>query len=112
VALLHRRGFEAAHVSHLGLSGTADHLVWREAFRRDAVFVTVNADDFLELAEDAELHAGLIIIRDGMLTAHEQAVWLENALSWLGRHPHDLVNHVLEVRGLTIEDLEVYPLPP
>lgn len=71
-ARLHQLGHMAEHVSHVGLSGMPDHVVWRQAFERDAILVTVNAEDFISLAERYEAHAGLIILRNGELTAKEQ----------------------------------------
>lgn len=110
-ARLHQLGHMAEHVSHVGLSGMPDHVVWRQAFERDAILVTVNAEDFISLAERYEVHAGLIILRNGELTAKEQGLWLEQALAWLERNPRDLLNCVLEVWGPTEAEIDCYELP-
>lgn len=51
-------GVFAQGVVHIGLSGAPDHAVWEYALGHDLTMVTTNADDFLELADETELHSG------------------------------------------------------
>jgi predicted nuclease of predicted toxin-antitoxin system len=112
VTRLHERGHFAERISDVGLSGRLDHVVWSEAFKRDAVVITANAEHFLELAEQSELHVGLIVLRTGDLTREEQLQWIDAVLTWIARSSPDLVNHVVEVWGPTEADIHSYPLPP
>jgi predicted nuclease of predicted toxin-antitoxin system len=111
VSLLNGRGHFAERVSDIGMSGEPDHAVWQHAFDMGAIFVTANADDFLDLAEGTEVHAGVIIFRAGDLTRAEQVAWMEAVLKWMERSPREWVNHVLEVHGTEEDDLDHYPLP-
>jgi predicted nuclease of predicted toxin-antitoxin system len=63
VQLLAARGVAAVHVAHIGMPGATDPEVWRYAFEHDQIVVTINAADFLRLAESADPHPGLIVPR-------------------------------------------------
>ncbi len=106
VSRLHELGHEAERVSDIGLSGQPDHVVWREAFDRSAIFITANAEDFISLADGSTLHAGLIVFRAGDLAKDEQVQWLDRALERLAYRKDDIVNHVIEVR-IGDADLEI-----
>lgn len=92
------RGHPAEHVAHRGLSASTDADLWRYAFEADAVVITTNFGDFLELANGVDLHPGLVVFRRGGLTREEQWEWLVPVLEWLkGPNAPDLVNHVVEI---------------
>lgn len=57
-------GIFAQAVVYVGLSGETDSTVWAFAARHEMAIVTTNADDFLELADDVEVHSGLILLRE------------------------------------------------
>jgi len=106
-------GHFAERVSDVGLAGKQDYQVWKEAFRRDAIVITANVEDFLNLARVSELHAGLILLKMGDLRQHEQVACVDAALRWIDRNPQcDLVNDVLEVSGDSDDDVRCFPLPP
>jgi predicted nuclease of predicted toxin-antitoxin system len=64
-------GVYAQSVPHVGLSGRADHVVWKYALDHDFAVVTTNAQDFIELL-DVTPHPGLIVLRESGLSRHEQ----------------------------------------
>lgn len=113
-AALHRKGVPAQAVAHVGLSGADDPTVWAYAFSHDQVVVTLNAGDFLALAQGGELHPGLIVLRVAGLSAAEQWAHLEPAIDLAlaeeaaGR---SLVNRVIEVQGIGSDHLQIYDLP-
>lgn len=92
-------GVPAVHVAHCGLSGATDPVVWRYAFEHDLVVVTINAGDFIRLAEGVELHPGLIVLRAGHLSREEQWAWLEQVAMWLVEEGEDLGNKAVVVTG-------------
>lgn len=105
-------GHFAERASDIGLRGKKDHVVWSEAFRRDALVITANARDFLKLAAASELHVGLILLRAGDLFRCDQVAWVETALRWIDQHHRrELVNTVLEVFGESEADVRAYSLP-
>lgn len=58
----HDRGFEAHHVTRIGLTSEADWDLVRLVIERDFTFVTNNAADFRRLYGNQPLHTGLVII--------------------------------------------------
>lgn len=65
-------GVAAVHIVHLGKAGLTDPALWKLAFEEDRVVITINAGDFLVLAEGSDLHAGLIVLRSRGLSRDEQ----------------------------------------
>jgi predicted nuclease of predicted toxin-antitoxin system len=95
-------GIYAMHVAHAGRAGLSDPALFRYAFEQDMAVVTINAEDFLTLAADCELHPGLIVLRVGGLTADEQWQYLEPIVQILTADPDTgtgLVNEVVEILG-------------
>lgn len=109
VGLLAARGIPARHVAHAGLIGSRDDVVFAAALAADEVVVTVNAEDYLDLAAGTDLHPGIIVLREGSLTADEQWVRLQRALDVVGERD-ELVNLVVEVRSAS--EVRVLPIPP
>lgn len=109
VGLLAARGIPARHVAHAGLIGSRDDVVFAVALAADEVVVTVNAEDYLELAAGTELHPGIIVLREGSLTADEQWMRLQRALEAVSERD-ELINLAIEVRSAT--DIRVLPIPP
>lgn len=105
-------GASAMHVAHVGRSGASDAELWEFAFHNDAAVVTINAADFTVLARSAELHPGLIVLRQSGLSADAQWQLLEPAIrlalleEQAGR---SLVNRIIEIAGGGM--LEIYDMP-
>ena len=53
-------GHDVYRVRDRGLIGQPDHVIWRRAVDEDRVLVTINARDFVRLAEREDLHGGLL----------------------------------------------------
>jgi predicted nuclease of predicted toxin-antitoxin system len=104
-------GVYALSVPHAGLAGKPDAFLWRYAFEHDLTVVTTNARDFIELL-DAEVHPGLIVIREAGLTRTEQ--W--DRLEPIVRHvlttgdPNFMINRMIESWG--IGHFDVREIPP
>ena len=100
------RGYECAHVSHLGLSGTKDWELKQVVLEGDWTFLTANNVDFRGPADapgsageyaDVRLHAGLICITsDFPLNRLRQQKVFEAILDELDVR-RDLTNMVMEV---------------
>jgi predicted nuclease of predicted toxin-antitoxin system len=99
VQRLAAKGVAAVHVAHLGRSGATDPEVWEYAFEHDQIVVTINASDFLRLAERGDLHAGLVVFRVGGLSRTEQWAWLEPVVDHLLEEGGSLVNRAVVVNG-------------
>ncbi len=111
VVRLHAKGVEATHIVHLGRAGLADSELWQLAFRRDEIVVTINAADFIELAEISELHPGLIILRVAGLTADEQWQHLEPVVDHILTAHTDLMNKAVEIWSPASFDIFDLPAP-
>lgn len=111
---LNQKGVPTQAVAHIGLSGTDDPTVWAHAFSQDQVVVTLNAGDFLNLAAEVELHPGLIVLRVAGLSRSEQWAHIEPAIDYClaeEKANRNLVNRVIEIRGIGYANLELYDLP-
>ena len=91
-------GVAAQHVVHLGKSGLSDPEIWKYAFEHDQVVVTMNYGDFITLAAASEVHAGLVVLRQGGLRRDEQWQILLPVVEKL--KDVDLLNKVVEVTGV------------
>jgi predicted nuclease of predicted toxin-antitoxin system len=100
VQLLAAKGVAAVHVAHIGMPGATDPDLWRYAFEHDQIVVTINAADFLRLADSVDLHPGLIVLRtfEG-LAREEQWAWIEPVIDWLLESGEALVNRAVVVTG-------------
>lgn len=100
VQLLAAKGVAAVHVAHIGLPGASDPELWRYAFEHDQLVLTINAADFLWLAESVDLHPGLIVLRttEG-LSREEQWQWVEPVIDWLLETGEVLINRAVVVTG-------------
>jgi predicted nuclease of predicted toxin-antitoxin system len=104
------RGVPAQAVGHVGLQGASDEEVWRYAYQNDQVVVTINVGDFMRLAKSVDLHPGVIAIREAGLTRQEQWERLQQALAYIEREiGGDLINQVIEVRG--ISEFKLHRIP-
>ena len=88
-------GIDACHVRDRGMLGVSDAGVLDRAFADDRNLVTVNVDDFVELAHQREIHAGMVLIEDGSLYRDEQLAVVRGALQIIG--DQDMANRVLWV---------------
>lgn len=112
VAQCAEKGIYAVAVAHAGLSGRKDVSVWQYAFENDFVVVTANTRDFMNLL-DVELHAGLIVLKEGHLSRDEQWSRLEVALDRILKNPDPagfMVNRVVEV--VSVREIRVREIPP
>ena len=110
VERLAQRGIFAQHVAHLGMAGTSDNELWKRALEVDAFVITHNPQDFIDLATKSELHAGLVLIREGGLDPDEQWARVAAALDFLrAQDVDDLLNRVVDVRA--VDDIEVLAIP-
>jgi hypothetical protein len=60
---------------------------------------TINACDFLTLAGDSVVHAGLIVLRSQGLSREAQWAWLEPVVRHVLETGLDLTNQLVEVNG-------------
>jgi len=101
------RGYEAAHVAHIGLAGTKDWDLMPYVLEEDWTLVTKNSVDFRgargepgEGGEYAEvpIHAGLVLINSGKATGVVQCAMFDFALDKIENElGGDLVNNFIEV---------------
>ena len=94
--LAHERGFEATHVTHLGLQSQPDFALMMTILGDDWTLVTNNRADFLRLYQPIDVHAGLLIILPSVERA-EQAQLLALALDAIAASGTDMVNQLVEV---------------
>jgi predicted nuclease of predicted toxin-antitoxin system len=103
-------GHDVYHVRDRGLTGQPDHAIWRRAIDESRVLVTINARDFVRLAEQEELHGGLITFPSGS-TPTEQLSLIRLAIARfeLDREQgRDSMNRWLDIRAdgeLRVTDL-------
>jgi predicted nuclease of predicted toxin-antitoxin system len=103
-------GIPSQAVGHVGLQGKSDPMVWEYAYRNDQIVVTINVGDFIHLAGSAELHPGVIVLREAGLNRLEQWERLRDAIAFIQAEcAGDLVNRVLEIRGKDAYRLHVIP---
>lgn len=95
VALAHKSGHAADHVSYFGLRGWKDWQLVKKAIADEYVFVTNNAHDFIRLYRREPLHCGLIVILPNVTPAGQRDLF-QATLEHIGRA--DLVNMLVEVR--------------
>jgi Domain of unknown function (DUF5615) len=101
-----KAGFEAHHVNWRGWSGLTDRKLFEVVVREEFVFVTNNARDFRKIMEEAELHAGLIVIVPNVKPIAQSELF-ERALHEIARIP-DMINKVVEIDS---DELRIYELP-
>lgn len=89
------RGFEAAHVNHLGLRTEVDWDLLRVVAAQDWVLVTNNAIEFRGRCREIELHPGVMFLVPAM-RRDAQLRLFKAALEHVQNHP-DLVNTALDI---------------
>lgn len=103
-------GIPSQAVGHVGLQGKSDQIVWEYAYRNDQIVVTINVGDFIQLAASAELHPGVIVLREAGLNRLEQWERLREAIRFVQTEcAGELVNRVLEIRGKGTYVLHMIP---
>ena len=104
-------GLEAEVAIYVGLQGEPDLRVWRYAYEHSQIVVTVNVGDFIRLANDVDLHPGVIALREAGLDRRAQWERLREAIAFIEQHcGGDLINQLLEVRGAG--DFILHTIPP
>ena len=104
-------GLEAEAAIYVGLQAEPDLRVWRHAYDHSQIVVTVNVADFIRLANDVDLHPGVIALREAGLDRRAQWERLREAIAFIKQHcGGDLINQLLEVRGAG--DLILHAIPP
>lgn len=89
------RGFEAAHVNHLGLRTEADWDLLRVVAAQDWVLVTNNAIEFRGRYREIDVHPGVVFLMPAV-RRDVQLRLFEAALEHVQGQP-DLVNTALDV---------------
>ena len=94
-------GHDVYHVRDRGLIGQPDHVIWRRAVDEDRVLVTINAGDFVRLAEREELHGGLLTFPSGSRPDDQLALILRaiERFSADRAQGEDSLNRWLNIRG-------------
>lgn len=107
-------GYEAMHVTHLGMKGFKDSVIAKKALDEDWTIVTCNSDDYRPRPGSmskkpcyagVDLHAGLICLNmpespkklsvgEGSLI-HQK--YFGSALRYLPKRPENLDNRIVEV---------------
>jgi predicted nuclease of predicted toxin-antitoxin system len=103
-------GVDACHVRDRNKLGLKDPGVLDLAFQEDRILVTTNVDDFVRLARQRELHAGMLLIQDGDLFREEQLAVVRKAVAIL-KAEADLVNRLLWVSLHGAHEFEDVPPP-
>jgi predicted nuclease of predicted toxin-antitoxin system len=103
-------GIDACHVRDRSKLGLKDPGVLDLAFKEDRILVTANVDDFVALARQRGLHAGMVLLEVGDLYRDEQLVVIRAAIAALQNEP-DLVNRVLWIRSDRSMEFEDIPPP-
>lgn len=91
-----KAGIDACHVRDRGMLGDTDTQVLDKAFDEDRIVVTCNIDDFVDLAGDRELHAGVILVEQADLRRQGQLDLVRRAIVAIEQQG-DLINQVLRV---------------
>jgi predicted nuclease of predicted toxin-antitoxin system len=94
-------GHDVYHVRDRGLIGRPDHVIWRRAVDEDRVLVTINARDFVRLAQREALHGGLLTFPSGARPTEQLTLvlqGLEHLAMELARG-QDVMNRWLDVAG-------------
>lgn len=94
-AFAHRRGFQCAHVAHIGFRTWKDWHLLREITEQDWVLVTNNAFEFRERYRLLELHPGAVFILPSVQRPRQIDLF-QAALGSIERTP-DLINTALDV---------------
>ena len=103
-------GIPSQAVGHVGLQGKSDQIVWEYAYRNDQIVVTINVGDFIHLAGSAELHPGVIVLREAGLNRLEQWERLRDAMAFVQTEcAGELINRVLEIPGKGAYVLHMIP---
>ena len=92
--------FDAIAVRDRGLLGSTDSEVLDYAFAEDRILVTANIRDFEKFASLVEVHAGIVMVREGDLLVAEQIDLIANVVRVLiaeSETGKDLINRVLYV---------------
>ena len=79
---------DAVHIRDRNLLEAADHEIWRFASQESRAVVTINARDFLKLAQRSDRHAGLVVIPSGG-TREAQLSFIMTAVAWVGSSNSD-----------------------
>jgi predicted nuclease of predicted toxin-antitoxin system len=104
--------FDAIAVRDRGLLGATDPEVLAYAFEEDRILVTANIRDFEKLAAVVEIHAEIVLIKEGDLLAVEQIELMTVVLRVLQAEINigrDLVNRVLYISISGIARFEDLP---
>lgn len=91
---------DAVAVRDRGLLGVKDYKILQYAFDEERILVTANVCDFEKVARNCEVHAGIVLIRNGVLLRSEQIAIVEKAVKAILNElqsGHDMVNRVLYI---------------
>jgi predicted nuclease of predicted toxin-antitoxin system len=94
-AIAHRRGFEATHINHLGLTEWKDWSILEVVDRNGWALVTNNAIEFRSRYRKLDVHPGVVFLVPSVRRLQQVALF-EAALDEIEAHP-DLINQALDV---------------
>ena len=100
VARLAALGCFAEHVAHIGMSGYPDSALATYAFEKSSIIITKNVVDFIDIAEAATIHPGIVLLRDGALRRLVEWSWIEPVVRHLQTTELDPINKVIDVTGV------------
>lgn len=81
-------GVDAIHVRDRSMNGATDEEVFAKAMDEDRIVVTINVQDFEDLAALTELHPGLMLIEESGLSAREQFNLVNSVI--VGHREHEI----------------------
>lgn len=108
--LARENGVDVCHVRDRGMLSANDSEVLERAFEEDRILITANVADFERLAHARELHPGIVLLENGVLSREEQLIVLRKVLEKL-MEIGDLVNRVLRVAEDGTMTTEAAPKP-
>lgn len=103
----HEAGHLAFHVAHRGLSGARDYRLREVIVHEELILVTNNWRDLDQFLGKAELHPGIMIMKENVPRERQKALF--SALLAAAVKITDLINKILEVDN--DENVQAYERP-
>ena len=91
---------DAVALRDRGLLGISDLQVLEYAFNEDRILVTANVGDFEKFARAFEVHAGIVLVREGDLLRQEQIEIMQRVTKLIKQEieaAKDMINRVLYI---------------
>jgi predicted nuclease of predicted toxin-antitoxin system len=103
---------DAIAVRDRGLLGISDREVLEYAFNEERIIITANIKDFEKFAQVAEVHAGIVFIKEGYLLRKEQVKICIEAVTFIQQEfeaGKDMINRVLYISIDGTKKLAIFP---